>query len=743
MQQALPSNAPAPAIRLGDPEPPNTVNSFIRTLALRWRLFVGIALGVLGLVLLFTFLVPRSYTSTVKLIAGNPAGESAAGGANPNNADTTNLPILNALMVASGVQSSETYAELFQEDPIARAVITNLNLHMTPADLLSHVKVAPITNTNILSVAVTWSNRAMAAAVANEIAKVFVARERDLVSSQANEAISFLSTQLPGAESKLQDAETKLSQFEASHHIADVNAQTQAMVQQAANIDAKIDSVELDARQASAQIGSISGQLAKMSPTTNGGQTVAPNPVLAQLRQQLSQAEVQLHTAQQQYTDAHPTVIGLKQQIAQLNNEIAQQPATIVSGTNTIANPVYSQLSQQLAAARAQQSGDQAQLAQLQAQRTRMNPQFAALPADTAQLANLQRAEKLAEAVYTAMQQKYNDAMVTKSTALSDVTITQPADPSDAIVHPDWRLNLAIGAILAVVLGLTSVLVIDFFDDSIKDDREIERELALPVLANIPSLPGEGRPMTSEVQYLMTESFLQLVTSMRYASDKALKTIAITSPLKGDGKSTIAINVGKALGELAALNATPEGTPSGDGTALAERGAVPARVLLIDGDLRRPSLHQKMGLLHRPGLSDVLVGTATLEEAIQPTKYPGLDVLSSGTISPNPIKLIQSESFDNLIEAASRIYATVLIDAPALLPVFDAAVLAAKADGTILVVSAGHTDKRATRRALQRLDQVGVRDFVGIVMNRAKNSIEEYSDYLSMLPSDNRVAKAS
>ena len=497
---SLPS-ATSVALRPQESEAIRTVNSFLTIFAQRWRVFVGITLGVLLLVILFTLLAPKTFTSTVKLIAGNPAGTATSGSQPGAGATTTNLPILNALLAATGVQSAETYAELFQEDPIARSVIGDMNLKMTPDALLSHVKIAPVTNTNILAVAVTWGNRAMSAAVANDIAKVFVNRERDLVSGQASEAIDFLSKQLPSAEAKLRDAEAALATFEAQHHIADVNAQTQSMIQTIAGIDAKVNSVELDRQQAAAQIASISGQLSRMTATTSGGNTVAPNPVLAQLKGQLAQAQVQLKTAQQQYTDQHPMVIGLKQQISQLQSEIAHQPETIVSGTNTIANPVYQQMSQQLAIARAQESGDAAQLSQLKQQRSRMDPMLASLPTETAQLANLQRQQKLAEAVYTAMQQKYNDAMVTKTTALSDVTITQPADPSTAQVHPDWKINLGVGLIVAILLGFTGVLFVDFFDNSIKDEREVERELALPVLANIPALPhrrtayDQGRPV--------------------------------------------------------------------------------------------------------------------------------------------------------------------------------------------------------------------------------------------------------
>jgi polysaccharide biosynthesis transport protein len=676
----------------------------------RRRLFAAVTAGTFLLIAAYTLFMPRSYTTHVKLIAGS--GGPTAG---PNQGTDTTVPLLNALLAATGVQSSETYAELFQENPVANAVIDQLKLPMTPSQLLGHVKVIGIVNTNVLDLAVTWSNPQMSATVANAFAGAFVDHERSLVGTQADDSIKTLTAQLPAAQAKAASAEAALTQFQSKNDMADLQTQTQNVMNAAAGLDAKINSTEVDRSQATAQLNSISSQLNHIGPTVNGQTDVAPNPVLSQLQQQLAQATVQLQVAEQQYTDEHPTVIGLKRQQAELQREIAHTPATVIAQANTMPNPVFVQLTQQAASVRAQVASDSAQLGQLARQRAQMQPQLATLPGKATSLLALQRNAKLADDVVTALQQKLNDANISKATALSDVTVTAPAAANEASQRPDIMLNLVIGAFSSLILGMVVTLLVFVFDRRIRDESQIEDELDLPVLASVPKLTALQRLPETETSTVLDseadaegdepwlrsfviESFLQLVTSLRYSAtaDKRMRCITVTSPSQGDGKSTIALN-----------------------TAITMAHIEP-RVLLIDADLRRPSLHSKLNRDLGRGLSDVLVGTTNLRDAIIATQHEGLDLLTSGTRTPNSVKLIQSNHFDQLLEELLETYQTVIIDAPALMPVVDAAILAAKADGTVLVVSIDSTDTHDVRRALAKLHGMGVGNVIGTVANRVK-----------------------
>jgi receptor protein-tyrosine kinase len=273
-------------------------------------------------------------------------------------------------------------------------------------------------------------------------------------------------------------------------------------------------------------------------------------------------------------------------------------------------------------------------------------------------------------------------------------------------VTPDLVLNLLLGILLGLTLAIVGAFVIDYLDGSIKDEREVEEELALPCLSQIPLVRmRNGVAALPWVRTLTIESFLQLVTSIKYASDTKLETLVVTSPSQGDGKSTISVNVALAMAELE------------------------PRVLLVDGDLRRASIHTKLHMKNERGLSDVLVGRARLTEVVQKTKYPGLDILTSGTPTPNPIKLLESTRMDDLLREAAEHYRCIIVDSAALSVNLDAAVVSRKVDGTVVVLSAGSTELREAKGALRRLQQVGVKNVLGFVLNRVVPRRSDYGAY--------------
>ncbi len=707
--QAIPSSTPYALTGGVDPSPSTSdrqreLASLWRTIVRRRSTVLQIFVGFVVLMVVGTLVWPKQYTAEIKLIPGN---SSTVPGTSPDS----ELPVLNALMLSGGVQSAETYAELFKETPVAQRVISQLHLNVGPRDLFAHVVVKPITNTSILSVSVTWKDRATAAAIANTFGQAILDRQRDLVSSSARAAIDSLKTQLPEAQARMNDAHSKLAQFETEHRIANIDEQTQATITNMATLDSKIGQVQADRQQAQAQLASTQAQMSGMTPTIVGSSTTAQNPVVAQLQTQLTQVDVQLRQAEQQYTDQHPEVIALKAQEQQLKDAIAHQQATVVSGQSNIPNPVYQQLMQQATQFRSQVAADTAQVEELQRQSKAMAPALAALPAQTAELADLQRTAKATEDVYSALQQKFVNAQVAAETALSDVTITQPALPSQVLVRPSLLLNFIISLVLGAVLGVTGALLLDYLDNSIKDEHEVEEELSLPQLGAIPLVQlRNGEPIVPWVKALALESFLQLVTNMKYATDVQLRSVAVISPQQGDGKSTIALNIALALNEI-------EGP-----------------VVLIDGDLRRPSLHAKLRMPNERGLSDVLVGAASLDEAVQIDERSGLSVLTSGTATPNPLKLLESAKFDALLEELYKRYQTVVFDAAALVGNVDSAVLARRVSGTVLVVSHGSTDLREASGAMKRLQRMGVRNVLGFVLNRTEPRRADYTPYGNDVP---------
>jgi capsular exopolysaccharide synthesis family protein len=676
-----------------------------RLLASLWRrrklLFSIWALFAIG-VMVFTLVQPKKYTVAAKLIAGGNSASEQAANTDPNG---TNLPILNALLAATGQQSSEQIAELMTQEPVSAEVIRQLGLKTTVDELTSHLFVRPVTDTAIITLQLTWSDPATAAKIANTYANVFVEHERQLVAGQADTAIGYLQKELPLAESRMRAQQEALTAYQESTGIADLPTQTTNELNSAQNLETRLQQSEVDEQTASASLAQVQAQLASTPENIVNGKTDSGNPVAATLAAQISTLTMQLAAARKQYTDDYPTVIQLKSQLAEAKRELKDQPATVTSAVSNGPNPVYQSLLQTETTLSAQVAAAQASIAKLRAQRAEQQPQLASLPAVARRITDLQRSAKAATDVYQALQTRYQDALIARTTALSDVSITQAASPDVYSVSPNVPLNLLLGVVVGLILAVTGVFLADFFDDRFRSEDDVKERLGIPVLATIPLIDGLEAKDSDWVKPLAVESFYQLVASLRYSSHHPPRTISFTSADQSDGKSTIAMNTAISMGQMK------------------------ARVLIVDADLRRPSMHTKLKVANDVGLSDVLVGVAALDDAIRPTEHAGVSILSSGRPAPNPVGLLQSEAFDRLLKAARERFDFVIVDAPALRSIVDGIVLGVKTEGTVLVVSSTSSEGRAVRAAVEKLRSVGGINLVGVVLNRIRPDRRAVNDY--------------
>lgn len=271
----------------------------------------------------------------------------------------------------------------------------------------------------------------------------------------------------------------------------------------------------------------------------------------------------------------------------------------------------------------------------------------------------------------------------------SRVVVEQRASiPEDPII-PKTTRNIALGLALGVALGVGVAVLRDLLDNTVKDRAELEKITGTGLVGSIP-LDKERRKQAAvsfdEDNSAIAESFRKLRTNLHFLSvDNPPKVIVLTSSVPSEGKSTTAINTA---------------------LALAEAGN---NVVLVDGDLRRPSLHKYLDLIGSVGVSTVLSGAVSLDEALQSTRYSGLTALTSGTIPPNPSELLGSQSAKHLIRDLRELFDYVIIDSTPLLAVTDAAILAASSDGVLVMARFGHTKSDQLSHAIANLQSVGAR----------------------------------
>ena len=704
-----------------------SIRDLWRTMVRRRKVFLAILIAFPLLVTWCSLVIPRSYTTQAKLMTG-PTGPTSA------TQPQATLPFLNEMLLGFGTQTTESYVELLTEPPVAQGVIDQLHLNITPGGLLQHIQAVPVINTSIITLKATWSDPVTAANIANTTAQVFVDRERDIVAREAISAMNYIGQQLPRARNDMEQAAAGLAAFQSEHSIADITNQTQTQIQALATLDAKLSQSQTDAGQDQAQLKSVEGVLAKTPPTLIGSKNVGTNPVVDQLRTQLAQVDVQLKTAESQYTDQHPIVIALKQQKADLESRINSLPQTVNSSNSVIPNPVYQQFRQEEGTLQGQIAAQQALKSGLERQRSQMEQQIRTIPTEQLQYTELARKAKSTEDIYNALEGKYNDASVEKDAAISDVALISPAQATSYAVTPDLRLNVIVSIIVGIMLAFVGVALVEVFDASLKgDERELEETYHLPVLTTVPKLeehraeklpsgttnvlpPADDSQALEDgssvgwLRAMWIESFVRLVANLRYSTSKPLHSIAITSPSPNDGKSIVALNTAIAMAEFQ------------------------PRVLLVDCDLRRATLHTALGVDDpRPGVTDVLVGRASLKDSIRATRHAGLDFLPSGTTAPNPSALLQAKSFEELLAEAAAGYSLVIFDSPPMAAIYDAGILGARVDGTVIVVSQNQTNSHALRRVIREISRMRGVNLLGLVLNRISPTRAAQADYMDYL----------
>lgn len=291
---------------------------------------------------------------------------------------------------------------------------------------------------------------------------------------------------------------------------------------------------------------------------------------------------------------------------------------------------------------------------------------------------------------------KYEDIRLAEASTTSGVYTLEPAVVPQNPVRPRVSLNTVLAAVLGLVLAATYVFLVEIMDDTLRTQEDIQRHLQLPILGLIPSYPIEpGNPITrTQPRAPVSDAYRTLKTNLHFAGvDRTLKTILITSSVPGEGKSTLAINLG---------------------IVLAQSGQ---KTILLDSDFRRPKISQYLGLTNRLGLSDLFAEEATaLEDKLQPLDSLPLQILAAGKLPPNPTELLASEKMSHFLHDLAEQSSQLIIDTPPLTVVSDAAVLAQRTDGVLLILKPGVTRIGVAKNTIEQLRHAKA-NLLGVILN--------------------------
>jgi capsular exopolysaccharide synthesis family protein len=375
-----------------------------------------------------------------------------------------------------------------------------------------------------------------------------------------------------------------------------------------------------------------------------------------------------------------------------------------------------------------------------------LDDQLKSLPAQGLEFARLEREVNVNREIYTMLEKRYQESLIQNAEQIEEVQIVKPAlEPRDPINPPKTAATTGLGLIIGIILSIVFAFVVETFDTSIGAVEEVEEFLGARVLGVIPHVDFNelkltlkeklGKDVDSDQLWRIgrlishfapkttsAESYRALRTNINFVKlEKDAKTIVFTSSSPQEGKTTVSINLA---------------------ITMAQAGH---KVLLIDGDFRRPVISKIFGIPSLPGLTDVILGNYKWRDVVRSITdlmtgkmtvdelmvTPGLDnlyIMTCGTIAPNPSELVSTKINTEVINESHEEYDFVIIDAPPVLAATDAAVWGTKADGVVIVYQVGKIARGALKRAKAQLDNVKAR-IIGIVLNGLKAEISPDYEY--------------
>lgn len=599
------------------------------------------------------------------------------------------------------IQSSplETQAEVLRSAPIVSRVIEKAELQdaatgepMSVEAFRGLSRVLAVKGTDILRISFEDPDPARAQKVVETWAQVFIEDNQAANREQAANSAKFLGGQLTKNRKELAEAEAALRDFRQKNIAVDLSEQARASIQGAADLDDQIRQATASYVEANTRVAALRRQIGLSSSQAMAATALGQDPNVQRLRARLVDAETSLSNVG--LAADHPEVKRKREEIALLRRQLAKQAASLVgrnyaaSGVGLNLDPVRQSLTTELVQTEISALGYATRLESLKSLSGMYNGRLSALPSKQMQLTRLERRVTVASELQRLLSQKYQEAKIQAEVSSGNVRQVEAAGLPAAPIKPKKLLNMAIATLVGLGLGLGGAVFREYLEDTIQTVEDAEKAIGLPVLGIIPwqRRSDHARLVTlREPRAPVSEAYRTMRTNLKFMATDDFRALTITSAGAGEGKSTTIANLA---------------------ITFAQAGR---RVLLVDADMRKPSQHVVFELPNASGLAAILAGDAAFEDAVQRSAHPKLDVLTCGPLPPDPAELLDSDRMDALIADLKGRYDLILFDAPPVIAVADASILAAKLDGLVVLLGLNRVTRRAARHAMQRLEAAHVR----------------------------------
>jgi len=549
------------------------------------------------------------------------------------------------------------------------------------------VKVEQVRNSRMLNIQVENANPQLAARIANSVTDAFIALNLERRMDSSSYAKTFLETQLGLTKARLEESERKLNEYARSKNILTLDEKTNVLNQTFTEYSTALTKAEQEVIKTESDYEAI-----KTAPNT--ARQVLESVTIQNYKDQLSKLDQAYQEAAKVYKDDFPKMKQLRGQMDELNERIQAEVQSILASVRNQAQTAKRQ--ENLIRTRLQQTRSEIMSAQ-----------------DRSVDFNLLKREvDTNRELYNGLLQQVKEVGVAGGVETNNIQVVDKAEVPLFPYKPKLALNAAIGLLAGIVLGLGIVFLMESMDDSIKFADEVEKLLQVPLLGVIPKVKDNAKVASlallvhEDPRGQMAEAYRSVRTALQFSTaDGAPRRLVLTSTTKNEGKSTTALAL--------AIN-------------FAQMGA---KVVLVDADMRNPSVHKYMNLPNTAGLSNYLSGHGKPGEITRMSAIDNLMIITAGPIPPSPVDLLTGPRLGELMDLLEvRGAQYIIFDGPPVLGLADAIVLGNQVHSVLFVAQASQTRKSHIKDAFRRLRMAGVMP-CGVVLTKTTAQNTAYYTY--------------
>ena len=684
---------------------------FFRVLRKRWIVIVAVSVTVFAGNTYYTFTRTPQYRSSASLLINNSTIAVS-------DIQVPGLPGSSLINLGTeiGILRSRPLIEVavakMRQSPSA-----NSYKDIDAGMIMAGLDIRPEKDALILRLTYTDSDPKRAREVLNALSQTYVEYSLSDRRTKSSTAIKFIQDKLLQLRPQLDKSALAVTQFRKTYNIVDPETYAASVYKMREALEVQAQELQIKIAQVQQQYKALSRQVGKSPDAAIGGAILQQDVPYQSLVKQFQEVETNYFLERTRFREDHPNVQALKDrrdELYRLLETRAQSVVGVRGGNVNITNepnsPIQQTLATQLFDAQTTLAVSQAQLESIRSAQSEVSSAFSKIPQIQQRYVEIQRQLALDTSTYNKLTEKLEELRITEAQEISSWKVLEPPLIPTRPSSPDIEKSLITGAFIGLVLGVLSALLLNRLDQRIREVEEIKEIIDIPLLASIPMTEvaslsarvGQGI-LPSSSYYAFKEALSSLALNLRYlGTDNTMKVIAFTSSVPSEGKSTLTYNLAIILSALG------------------------YKVLLVDADMRKPTVHKLTKLSNKVGLSKALATLSPWQDLIQVADDKGnLHVLTSGSIPPNPMLLLESAKMTALIQEWRKEYDYVLIDTPPVIGITDAQCLTSKVDTFILVAAINRSTRSGISRALEVLTTARA-NVSGLLINMVGSSDSEY-----------------